>query len=338
MARAVFFSIVALIVLFAWRSEVPDVEIRYLPRQTQTGRIFPRHPLGQGFVAEFGGLHAVDVAMVPLGGEPVDLEFVLRADSPNGPELRRVRLAGASLPTEDAWVRFEFEPIDDSSGARFFFELSSEIQSSHSPWTRYRGVPYLVRAWGDRVIGGSSIEGDLLPDRPRLPPDLQHADLRALAFAVDGADLAAAPATLTLSDPASGDVLRTSSARPRAPHAGGWMFFEFDVLPDTRWRALHFALELPPGARLVGTTDGPSIVAFHSTSWASPGVLGATWCGEPLLDRDLVFRAWSTDSRASLFKRLSDRSDRELVYAALASFLSLVAMSKLLRRARSREE
>ena len=77
-----------------------------------------------------------DVAMVPLGGEPVDLEFVLRADSPNGPELRRVRIAGASLPTEDAWVRFEFEPIDDSSGARFFFELSSEIQSSHSPWTR----------------------------------------------------------------------------------------------------------------------------------------------------------------------------------------------------------
>lgn len=337
MARAVVFALLALAVLFAWRGEVPDVEIRYLPRQTQTGRIFPDHPLGQGFVCEFDGLHAVDVALAPLGGERVDIEFTLRADDPKGHELRRARVAASELPESDDWVRFEFAPIEDSSGARFYFELSAAAPTSHSPWTRYRGVPYMIRPWGGRVVTGSALEGELLPAPPRARTDLQHADLRALAFAVDGVDLAAGPAQLTLSDPRTGEVLRTSRAGPGAPHASGWLFFEFELLHDTRWRALHYALELPQGSRLIAGDEGLSMVAFHSSAWSEPSVLGATWRGEALHDRDLVFRAWSEGSRAALVTRLSERGDRRFVYGSAAWLASLVVLSSLLRRARDRE-
>jgi hypothetical protein len=334
MLRAFLFACLGLVLLLAWHDELPDVEIRYAPRQTQAGRIFPGHALGQGFVCDFDGLHAIDVALAPIGGELADLELALRADDPHGAELRRVRVAAAALPASDDWVRFEFEPLADSAGRSFWFELHSSAASSHAPWVRYRGVPYLVRPWGDRVLTGSHQEGDLLPAPPRPRTDLQHSDLRALAFAVDGVDAAAAPAVLTLSDPRTGKVLRRSELAPRAPHATGWMFFEFEVLHDTRWRALHYALDLPEGARLIGGADGHSIVAFHSTAWAHPSVLGATCRGDGLHDRDLVFRAWSEGSRANLLSRLYERSSSSLVSTAIAWVLSVAALSALLLRAR----
>ena len=44
--------VVAALALGAWRGDLPDVEIRYAPRQTHAGRIFPGHPLGEGFTCE----------------------------------------------------------------------------------------------------------------------------------------------------------------------------------------------------------------------------------------------------------------------------------------------
>jgi hypothetical protein len=313
--------------LGAWSRALPDAEIRYAPRTTNAGRIFPGHALGQGFRCEFDRLRAIDVALASVGGAAVDLELALHVGEPDGPVLRRARVDAASLPQSDGWARFEFEPIADSAGVRFWFELASASPSSVGPWLRYRGVPYVVREWSSTVFDARVQAGELASVPPRKGrPDLLFADLRALAFAVDGLDGAAAPAKLALSDPATGEVLRRGELAPRAPIANGWAFFTFEPLHDTRYRALHYELELPQDARLIGNADGHSLVAYHSGGELDTAALGATCRGVKLPDRDLVFRAWSAGGARTILSRLAQRASWKLALGALA-WLAAIAVA-----------
>jgi hypothetical protein len=329
----VFFAlVVALLALGAWRGDVPEIEIRYEPRQTHVGRIFPGHPLGQGFTCERDGLNAIDVQLVPIGGRPSALTLVLRVGEPDGAVVRTARIESADLPPTDLWGRFEFDPIRDSSGQRFYFELISPEVSAHSPWVRYRGVPYVIRPWGDQPITGATLEGDFQSMPPRLGrPDILHSNLSALAFAVDGLDAAAGPATLTLLDE-EGGVVRTSQLSPRVPHATSWAFFAFDPIETSRFATYRFRLELPPEARLVGTSDGPSAIAFHGTGELDSRLLGMTAAGEVLEDRDLVFRARSDEGYGIVLFRLFDHGGEALVVAALFWVIGVAGVGALLRR------
>ncbi len=332
MVRAFVIALVALFALFSWREDLPDVEIRLAQRTTQAGRIFGDHPLGQGFVCEHDGLHAVDVALAPIGGTALALDFELRRDGPQGEVLRRARLEADKLPASDDWARFEFEPIEDSAGGRFYFSLASADRNAHSPWVRYRGVPYVVRPWGDRALDGSVIEGELLPSPPRTRTDLHHGDLHTLAFAMNYVHPQAGKMRLELSDARTGERLRSAEVGPGIPCDTGWVFFSFEKLADSRWRALRYRVELPTGASLIGNAEGPSIVAYHGGSSVPDDVLGATCAGAELPQRDLVFRAWSSDTRSALLARLGERGGWRIVGAAIAWFLALVVASRLLGR------
>jgi len=332
MLRALLIAAVGLLALLAWREDLPDVEIRLQQRTTQAGRIFGGHPLGQGFRCEHDGLRALDVALAPIGGDARAIELELRRGGPEGELVRRAQIEAAALPASDGWARFEFEPLEDSAGQEFHFALACEDRNAHSPWVRYRGVPYVVRPWGDRALEGSVVEGELLPAPPRARTDLHHGDLHTLAFATNYVHPQAGVMTLTLSDASTGDVLRTASVGPGVPCDTGWTFFHFETLADTRWRALHFKVELPTGASLIGNAEGPSIVAYHGGSQVPDDVLGATCAGAALPQRDLVFRAWSSSTRSALLARLRERGGERILWAALAWFLALVVASRLLGR------
>jgi hypothetical protein len=291
--------------------------VRYAPRQTQLGRIFPRHPVGQGFTCERDGLSAIEVAMVRLAGEarPIDLE--LRVQSPDGPVLRRARAEAADLPSSDGWARFEFDPVPDSRGVRFYLSLAAagDAPSSHAPWIRYRGAPRVVRPWGSRVAPREALAGEF----QSLDPDL-----RALAFAVDGFDAAAAPGEIEVE--CDGEPARRSQLAPRAPLADGWAFFAFEPIAASRWKGVRYRLSVPESARFVGGEGGLSLIAFHGSGAADPRLAGITWRGEVLADRDLVFRAWSGEGTRALVSRLADRVGATFLFA-LAAWLAAIALA-----------
>lgn len=317
-------ALAAVLLLARWPSRLADIEVRYQPRQTQTGRLFPGFSQGEGFVCERDGLRAIDVALAPLGrAAPGPLELALHVGKRDGPVLRRATLAGDRLPSSDGWARFEFDPVPDSADVTFFFDVSSAGgPSTHSPWTRYRGYTQLVRPWGDRIAAAAALDGEWL---------CVHPDLHALAFAVDGLDAAAGPATLVLSDAATGEELRRCELRPHAPLATGWACFGFEAIANSRWRKLRYHLEPPPNARLVGDAQGLSLITFHGGGEVDARLRGATCGGETMADRDLVFRAWSGGGAGAMISRLEERGGRKLALAAALWLAGIAVLASLLR-------
>lgn len=54
--------------------------------------------------------------------------------------------------------------------------------------------------------------------------------------------------------------------------------------------------------------------------------------GRGAAQRDLVFRAWSSDSRSALLGRLAERGGERILWAAIAWFLAIVVAARLLGR------
>ena len=70
--------------------------MRTAPRRTAIGNVRPGSAVGQVFTVERDGLRRVDVAVDAHTEQPPgEVEPVLRADGPQGPELRRARDAGS---------------------------------------------------------------------------------------------------------------------------------------------------------------------------------------------------------------------------------------------------
>jgi hypothetical protein len=160
---------------------------------------------------------------------------------------------------------------------------------------------------------------------------LHHEGLCALAFAFDGLDAAAAPATLVLFD-AQGVELRRSVIAPLTPHATGWGFFPFEPLKDSRFANLRWRLELPRDARVVGDASGLSHFAFFAAGAPAASVLGMTVRGAAQGDRDMVFRAWSGGGAKALVARLASRGGLRIAFAALFTLAATLALFTLARR------
>jgi hypothetical protein len=304
----------------------PELEVRAIPHQTQFGRIFPGFAAGQVFRCA-GPLRRIDVALVPLGGEPTPLEFTLRADGPEGEVLRSARLSPRDLPSSDAWVSIAFEPVEHASG-QYHFSLASSQPSSHSPWVRYRAVSHVVRPWGTQVLGAGVREFELAL--------LPHGDLRALALAVDGLDAAAAPATAELFDPRSGELVARAEVLQRSPQASAWVFFTFATpWPGARWRPWTVRLQLPPDARVIGDAAGPSLISFHAGEALDGQLAGATVASNLLPDRDLVFRAWGDLTHEGVRGRALARLGWRAPWIALLFLLAAAALGRTFAVARN---
>lgn len=303
----------------------PELEVRAIPHQTQFGRIFPGFAVGEVFRCA-GPIRRIDVALVPLGGEPTPLEFTLRADGPQGAVLRSARLSPRDLPASDAWVSIAFEPVEHASG-QYHFSLASSQPSSHSPWVRYRAVSHVVRPWGTKVLGATEREFELAL--------LPHGDLRALALAVDGLDAAAAPATVELIDPRTGELAARGEVLQRSPQAAAWVFFTFaSPWSEARWRPWTVRLQLPPGARVIGDAGGPSLISFHAGEALDEQLAGVAVGPTLLPDRDLVFRVWGDLDADGVRGRALARLGWRAPWIALLFLLAVAALGCTLAVAR----
>ena len=322
----------------------PMVEVRSVPWRTQGGRIPRAFPPGQGFVCTREGLERIEVALVTQGADVGQgLELVLREGGPGGEELRRARLAPEDLPAPgtSGWASFAFEPVRYSQGGRFWWQLEvpgERPSCAYTPWVRYHGQPGIDMAWGDRIVPGSVHEGRIADPTSawgardtylRVP----HANLSALAFAVDTLRPAVGPCVLEVwgegADPARDAPLRRVELRPEEEVGGGYAYFAFEPIADSRWREMRYRLSTNGGARLVGTEHGPSYKGWHGRGESEAPLLGASRGGLVWTDRAHVFRAFGSpapadglDEATAGVLEVADRAGWRLPAAGLAWALS----------------
>lgn len=267
-----------------WSYRLPDLEVRSAPRRIAFGHVREGTRTGEVFSAERDGLERVDVAVTAFTEQPPSqIELVLRADGPEGVELRRVRAARLEPAEQGGWLTFEFEPVTDSAGRRFHAEFGPApgVEAcEYGPWIRFRGLNDRGEPWGQKIFSGPLVEGRFISD---------HAHLRGLAF---GGERLGGTAELVLLD-VEGRELRRARAENPAPVEWGWLVFGFEPLDESRWRTLGYRLELPDAAQLLGGADGPARVGFYGGGRVHEALGGLTRGGERFDDRDLVLRTWS---------------------------------------------
>ena len=81
----------ALVALGVRSLELRDLDVRGAPWRITSGPVPAGATVGQTFTAARDGLERIDVAAADVTDQPAEeLELVLRADGPDGEELRRV--------------------------------------------------------------------------------------------------------------------------------------------------------------------------------------------------------------------------------------------------------
>jgi hypothetical protein len=322
-----------------------EVEVRTVPWRTQTGRLSDSARTGQGFRCRWNGLSRIEIAVAALGpAEGAQLDLELRADKRGGEVLRRSRVTPVGLAGGRGYVPFDFEPLSDSAGRDFWFELGVPGQARQSPysaWIRYHGQPGIDAPWGNRILPGTVFEGRLVdnsvqPGERQTWAKVPHAQLAAVAFAVEALRPATGLARLELwdegADPAT-DAPRVSTTLSSEEEVlGGYAFFAFEPLAHSRWKDMRYRLTVGAAARVVGFGAGPSFKTFHGGTPAEPSLLGMTRAERLHLDRSLVFRARSSPSRAEVFELIESRAGWKLWCGALCWVLGVVLALRLFLR------
>lgn len=305
-----------------------DVQVRTIPWRTQAGRLQRAIPLGQGFRCTFDGLHSIDVALVALGNaQGAKLELVLRAEGPEGPVLRRSM--AHSLPAQSGWGVFNFKPLADSAGRALWWQLEwpgEARQSVHSPWIRYHGQVGINMAWGNTIVRGPQLEGRLADapagqTAPGAYSRVPHPYLCAVAFAAENLRPAVGPVRLELwgpgQDPASDPALRTATLEDEDEVHGGYAFFAFEPIAQSRWSDITYRLTLNDGAKLVGTEGAPSRLTWHGKRLSDPALLGHSRGARIHTDRSLIFRAHSAPGPRQRLEQILERGGWRLLLGAL---------------------
>jgi hypothetical protein len=317
------------VALFAWTERIPDVEVRTTPWRTHTGTIVAGVPVGQGFVCESDGLRAVDVAVVAGANHDGEFELTLRERSTDSRGASRTARAPiASVPPGGGFLRFEFDPVPDSSGKSYSFALapvSSTPRVMLAAYEIYRGQAQDVRAWGDHVASAKELEGTFV---------CEHPDLRALAIGMVAFDPSAGGASLELwYAGVDGPPIVRAEIAPRAPIENGWAFFPMPVVRESRWKTFRYRLTLPKSGQANAGSLGLSMTSYHGSGAVSPRLLGMTVRGESLPDRDLVFRAWSRGSCARAWALLCERGGMPVAIAWCLWIAASIAILWLMRSA-----
>lgn len=267
-----------LVGLLAWggrHAELPDLDVRTVPRRTLAGEITAVLPLGQGFVCARDGLRRIDLLGARTGPDLRPAELLLRADSPTGEVLRTTRAARFLGSGE---VGFELDPpVADSAGRTFFFEVRPAGEGralQFAPWVFHRGSCER----GDEDIR--------LSDDGRARVLSRIDDLCGFALPVQEVG---AEAPLRLEVRRDGELLRSATPQPERLR-NGHAFLTFEPIPGSRWVEFEVAVT-PPAA-------GRRILPLHGRHAPAPRLLGATAGGVVLPDRDLGFRVWTAQPGA----------------------------------------
>lgn len=116
--------------------------------------------VGQTFVAPFDGLYQVDVRLSTGERENTkDLIFYLRT-APDVVEDLAWGVVNASTVSAGDWVTFEFSPIRDSGGQRYYFFLESPESRPGDTLSIFRSRRDRYRD-GTYYLDGSPASGDL---------------------------------------------------------------------------------------------------------------------------------------------------------------------------------
>ena len=324
-------AVTALVPLAALAPELPDVEVRTVPWRTHGGKLVAAHPVGEGFRCRWNGLARIEVGLVSLAPPAgAEVELVLRADSPDGEILRRSRTVPGELPGQGHFASFEFEPLADSAGRELWFELAPPeggSPSPYSPWVRFHGQPGHDTPWGNRIVQGPVIEGKLAdasrPPSTEDPGNVPHANLRALAFATDSLIPGSGAVKLELFEQGRDAPVRSVELGEENEVHGGYVFFSFPPIEESRWKSYRYRVNVPPDSRLVGFELGPSVKTFHGAELGERALLGASLGGVRHPDRDLVFRAWSSPARTEVLALILERAGGRLILAALLWTLAI---------------
>jgi hypothetical protein len=337
---ALFAGTAGLIPLAVSHGEVYDVEVRTVPRRTQTGKLSKEHPLGQGFRCEWDGLARIEVMLTPLGPiRGAELELSLRAEDSRGPVLRSVRTEPGYLPPSGEFVAFEFEPLPESAGREFWFELSVPGEAHWSPysaWIRYHGQPGVETAWGNRVLQGTVLEGELedhttLPGGRKLWLKVPHPHLSAVAIAFETVRGGRAQLELWHADAApDAPPLRSVILSGDAGTRGGYAFFAFEPITESRWKSYRYRLTMGEAARPVGFETGLSFRSFHGGTAAEAPLLGVTQGASLHTDRSLIFRALSAPAATEVLQRITARAGWQLWAGVLCWVLGAALAARFL--------
>jgi hypothetical protein len=318
-------ALVGFLALWAWGARLPDLEVRTFPGRTAIGNLRAASPAGEVFEVERDGLWRVDVAVAAPGDQTQsEIELVLRADGPEGAELRRARASSLERFDRSAWVRFEFEPLADSGGRRLHVQMqpAEGVESTWvAPWVRFRGVADLGARWGEQIFPGPRFEGTFLS---------LHPELRGVAFG--GKELEGRSTLVLLDD--NGGELRRSEVEMPARVEWGWLIFGFEPLADSRWKNLRFRLELPPQAHLVGTGNGPARVAYYGGGRVDERLGGLTHGAQRFDDRDLILRVWTRNGLGLVLQRVRERLGWRAPLAALCWLSASLFLAAALPRSR----
>lgn len=315
-------------VLFSWGPRLPEVDIRSIGWRTPLAVIRAEAVPGQVLHLQGDGLQRVDVAISELAQPPSELELHVR-DGLEGEILRQVPAASFQPEQHGGWLRFDFEPITDSSARALWLQLvpAQGVEAFRSaPIVRFHGASAGGAPWGDEVFEGPLIEGTLLS---------AHAGLRGLAFG--GHDLQG-QYSLVLYDADTGRELRRAEAEVPARAEWGWVFFGFDRLEDSRWKKLGYRLTIPSQASLVGTEAGPARLHYHGSGTVDARLVGLTQGTRLYQDRDLQLRAWTENDAWSAIRVLVRRLGWRLAWIAMCSFaaVALLCLAIPLRGGRAR--
>lgn len=268
----------------------PMLQVRSVPHQLHAGRLLPGVPVGQTFTPAGPGVVPirVEVALVRLDHEPTgSIRARLRADGPGGRILAEQVVPESAVPADPGggFVAFDLG-VTGPSGlpARYHVELLPDPPDrigAVSPYVRFRGNIDARHAWGDR---------ELTDEVHRVRLRATRADLCGFAMPASVLDLRASSARLELVDAEDPSSACTAELAAHDSVGGGYAFFRFDPIPESRWRTYDVEIRVPDGARVIGSAGGPSLVPLYGTAEALPHLVGATRGDSIRDDLDLVLR------------------------------------------------
>jgi hypothetical protein len=128
--------------------------------ERHAGEIRGGRTVGQTFVAQRDGLHAVDVLMATFDRQNTHpVVFHLRENPDSNDDLRTVTVAASDI-VDNAYHRFSFPPIPDSHHRRFYFFIESPASQPGDAVTAWIGPPSSYQN-GSLYLEGQAEEGQL---------------------------------------------------------------------------------------------------------------------------------------------------------------------------------
>ena len=303
--------------------------MRSLPLRFHAGRISEVAPFGQVFRCEADGLERIDVTLVTAGPESGEVELQLRREGPGGEVVRRV-LVEADPLSEPELVTFRFEPIPESAGRWFHFQLvpaGGAARAGLSPWIRFHGQTGRDDPWGAEVVEGKDAGGYF---------QSPTGDLRGIAVACESMVATERDVRLTLWDLDDGGATRReiTLATPTAIETG-YALLSFEPIPNSKGRNYGYRLDVGTHARFNARFDRPTIKTLHGLDAERAALGGMTTAGRIEPDRDLVFRAWTASGPAAGLRIARERAGWRLWAGVGLWLLTLLALARMLAPAAS---